>query len=508
MTANQDERARLLSSLSDEHRGQVELLLQADEKASEHHLLESLNASVGAVAKAVKHGRIRDYELREIVGEGGMGSVFRAFHSRLQRYVALKLLPQLDRMHRPDTIARFDREMAAVGRLRHPNIVQATDAGEENGVHYLALEFVEGADAGRISRTIGPLSVANACEIIRQTALGLQHAHDNDLIHRDIKPSNLMVSTDGIVKIADMGLAMLNVPGELTASGQVMGTMDYIAPEQIEDARNIDGRADLYSLGCTLYHLLAGRAPFDLPQYDGVLQKLRAHESSEPTPISEHRTDVPEEVVQILNCLLAKKPQDRFTTATELVEAITPHADGSHIAKLVRRAGGIREADRSTDRIVAREIDTSVDRSSASVPNSDRVVGAGAAPATNSADAPQASARRSIIVAILCLAGLLFAANAAPLIRIVTNKGVLVIENHEDVDVLIARGKTDPVTIRDNATDRVYTLDVGDDYQLVIKEPSTGNEFTTKNFSIKRNKKTVFDARAEMASVAEAKKKL
>lgn len=316
----------------------------------------------------------------------------------------------------------------------------------------------------------------------------------------DIKPSNLLVSSDGTVKIADMGLALLQVESDLTTDGQVMGTVNYIAPEQIENAKRVDARTDLYSLGCTFYQLLSGRAPFDLPAHDGVLQKLRAHENSVPVPIAELRPDVPAEVAQIVTRLLAKQPQDRFASAAELVEAITPHAHGAHIAKLVRRAGGITEAEYSTDRIVAVEIDTSVVGNRTPRAGKSHASLEATGGASDRVTAAKNPTNRKVIVALLCAIGLLFAVNAPQLMRIATNKGVLVIENQDGVDVLITRGKKDPVTIRDKATNREYTLDVGDDYQLVIKEPKTGTEFTTETFSIKRNQETVFDAHAEMAN--------
>ena len=162
--------------------------------------------------------------------------------------------------------------MKAVGKLVHPNIVHAYDAGEEAGIHFLVMEYVDGVDVTRIQKRCGQLAVADACEIVRQAAIGLQHAHENRMVHRDIKPSNLLATKDGVVKVLDLGLALLHegdaaAARDLTNTGQVMGTLDYMAPEQADDTHAVDIRADIYSLGCTLYSLLAGQPPFAGPQF-------------------------------------------------------------------------------------------------------------------------------------------------------------------------------------------------------------------------------------------------
>src|SRR5205085_11414758 len=184
------------------------------------------------------------------------GTVYKAEHTRLRRLVAIKLL-SADRTQSPSAVARFDREMHAIGGLDHPNIVRALDAGEHEGKHFLVMEFVAGDDVSALLARLGPVPVADACEIVRQAALGLQHAHQAGLVHRDIKPGNLMLTPDGVVKVLDLGLALLSQPAEtgreLTGSGQVMGTLDYMAPEQGDDMHGVDIRADVYSLGATLY---------------------------------------------------------------------------------------------------------------------------------------------------------------------------------------------------------------------------------------------------------------
>ena len=200
--------------------------------------------------------QLGQYQLIEELGHGGMGYVYKALHTKLKRTVAVKLLP-VDRQRLPQAVSRFHREMEAVGRVDHPNIVRAHDAGEADGQFFLAMEFVEGVTLASLVRRLGPLDVADACEVVRQAAIGLQHVHEHGLVHRDVKPSNLMLTTTGVVKVLDLGLARLQVEeyghGDATASSQIMGSADYMAPEQGSNPRDADARADVYSLGCTLF---------------------------------------------------------------------------------------------------------------------------------------------------------------------------------------------------------------------------------------------------------------
>src|SRR5262249_38269469 len=196
-----------------------------------------------------------------------------------------KILPP-ERTRDPLAVARFVREMAAVGRLEHPNVVRATDAGEEDGTHFLAMELVEGIDLGHLVRFLGPLPVPDACELIRQAALGLQYVHERQIVHRDVKPSNLMLASTGEVKILDLGLALLQgdfADEELTGSGQLLGTAAYMAPEQWHDTHAVDVRADVYGLGCALYKLLAGKAPFSGSDSHSLAHVMQAH-ASQPVP--------------------------------------------------------------------------------------------------------------------------------------------------------------------------------------------------------------------------------
>ena len=200
---------------------------------------------------------IGPYKIEAVLGEGAMGKVYLATHTQLKRKVAIKTMRQMNESD-PLRIGRFQREMEAVGRLDHPNIVRATDAGEDNGIQFIAMEFVEGTDVQNILDQCGPLSPELACEIVRQTAEGLSNIQEHGLVHRDLKPSNLIVSRAGQVKILDLGIARLRDDdqlGTLTADGGLMGTPDFIAPEQVLETGCVDIRADIYSLGLSLIHI-------------------------------------------------------------------------------------------------------------------------------------------------------------------------------------------------------------------------------------------------------------
>ncbi len=216
---------------------------------------------------------------------------------------------------------------------------------EVGGVHLLVMEYVDGLDFAEIVRRVGPLSIADACEVARQAAQGLQCSHENGLVHRDIKPSNLMLSSSGVVKVLDLGLAQVqqaeSTGGEITGVDQVMGTPDYMSPEQAMESRAVDIRTDLYSLGCTLYHLLAGRPPFSGAKYDTGMKKVAAHIHEEPPPIQLVRGDVPKPVAALVERLLVKDPQARVGTPGLVVDGLAPFCEGSKLIALLReRAAG------------------------------------------------------------------------------------------------------------------------------------------------------------------------
>jgi serine/threonine protein kinase len=284
---------------------------------------------------------IGPYELLEPLGHGGMGSVYLARHQQLGKQVAIKLLP-LRPFRNDHYAARFQREIRAAGRLNHPAIVSATDAGEHQATHYLVMEYIEGLDLSRTVRLAGPLAIADACEIIRQTALGLSYAHADGIVHRDIKPSNIMLNRQGDVKILDFGLAQVGLwdeaSAELTTVGQLMGTLDYMAPEQAERADAVDYRADLYSLGATLFRLLCGRAPLAASPDLSPLAKLRLLGSYDPPALDVLRTDAPAELVALSTQLLARDPRERPASAAHVAEQLAPLAEGANLSGLIEVA--------------------------------------------------------------------------------------------------------------------------------------------------------------------------
>jgi serine/threonine-protein kinase len=277
------------------------------------------------------------YLLLERLGEGGMGAVYKARHRGLGRVVAVKLLRK-ERVANPLMRRRFRREIQVLAALVHPHVVHAYDAAEERGTCLLVMEYVEGVELSRLVREQGPLAVDRACEYIRQAALGLQHAHEHGLVHRDIKPANLLLAAkSGTVKLLDLGLARLMQPEEegaepssaLTQEGVVMGTPDFMAPEQAWDCSRVDIRADLYSLGCTLYFLLTGHVPFP---GGPALQKMTRHLNDEPAPVEELRPEVPAGVAAVLRRLMAKRPEQRYQSPAELVQALAGLGSGGGAA--------------------------------------------------------------------------------------------------------------------------------------------------------------------------------
>lgn len=304
-------------------------------------------AAESGPAPAAELRQIGDYQLLGKLGQGGMGTVYRALQVKLGKTVALKVLPP-GYTQDARAVSRFEREMKAIGRLNHPNIIQAFDAREIEGTSILVMEYVEGQDLARLVRHRGPLAVSDACELVRQTAVGLQYVHENGLVHRDIKPSNLMLARGPQVKILDLGLALLRTdqPGrEMTNTGQAVGSVDYMAPEQIHDSHHVDIRADIYSLGCTLYKLLAGRAPVGDPEHKGAYEKMTAQVQNSPTPIRQLRGDVPAELAAVLDRMLAKNPGDRYAMPREVAEAVAPFAEGSDLGSLLARPTSVSETE-------------------------------------------------------------------------------------------------------------------------------------------------------------------
>ena len=281
--------------------------------------------------------QIGPYQLRERLGQGGMGTVYKAWHTKLRKTVAIKVLPSA-LANSDSAVARFDREMEAIGRLSHPNIIAARDADQRDGIHYLVMDCFEGVDVARLSKHIGKIGYRDAAEIVRQACLGLTHAHEKGLVHRDLKPSNLFLGADGVVRILDMGLARLacGQTEELTATGQIMGTADYMAPEQMESSHEVDIRADIYSLGATLYRLVTGTVPFPTANYSTLVGKLLA-QSQEPPPSLRGINDVPSDLADICDRMLQPKPDDRFGSPEEVAEALVEFASGANLTRFFER---------------------------------------------------------------------------------------------------------------------------------------------------------------------------
>lgn len=266
------------------------------------------------------------YTLLDSLGEGGSGLVFKARHRAMNRVVALKVIRK-EWLTDPEIVGRFCREIELISQLSHPHIVHAYDAGPLGARHVLVMEYIEGVSLERMVKEAGPLPVQQACEYIRQAALGLQHAHERGLIHRDVKPSNLLVTKAGVVKILDLGLARLRQPlspGQtdltlLAGQSVTQGTPDYLAPEQALDFHAADIRADIYSLGCTFYQLLAGRPPF---AGGSLAEKLMRHQQTEPRPVESERPDLPAEISTLLRKMLAKRPADRCQSPAEVAKSL------------------------------------------------------------------------------------------------------------------------------------------------------------------------------------------
>lgn len=266
------------------------------------------------------------YKVLEKLGSGGMGTVFLCEHKLMRRRVAVKVLPTAKAQDEA-SLGRFYREARAVAAVDHPNIVRAYDIDQDENLHFLVMEYVDGTNLQDLVKKFGALDVVRACHYMYGAAVGLQHACEIGLIHRDIKPGNILLDRSGVVKILDMGLARLLHDTEDNLTKQydenILGTADYLSPEQAEDSHTVDIRSDIYSLGATFYFLLTGQQPFP----EGTIpQKLIWHRSRQPKSVRELRPEVPEEVVAIVTKMMAKKPEDRFQTPAEVMAALAPWA--------------------------------------------------------------------------------------------------------------------------------------------------------------------------------------
>jgi serine/threonine protein kinase len=274
---------------------------------------------------------LEHYQLQEFIGGGGMGVVYRALDTRLNRTVALKILARQQSCD-AETVRRFRNEAQSAARLDHPNIARVYYVGEDRGLHFIVFEYIDGLNLRNLVAERGPLSVADAIRYTLQLAEALAHASRRDVVHRDIKPSNVLITGEGLVKLVDMGLARLHQleqSTDLTASGVTLGTFDYISPEQARDPRLADVRSDIYSLGCTLYYMLTGNPPFP----DGtMLQKLLQHQEGAPPDPRELNPDVPEGLSRVVRTMLAKEPRKRYQTAEALATELVALAEELEIS--------------------------------------------------------------------------------------------------------------------------------------------------------------------------------
>jgi eukaryotic-like serine/threonine-protein kinase len=287
---------------------------------------------------------IGPYLVLDLLGEGGMGRVFRAKHTRLNRQVALKVIRE-EKLSNQRSVNRFLQEIHAAAQLSHPNVVLAYDAESADRTLFLSMEYVEGTDLTKLVAANGPMPFRQACDAIRQAALGLQHAHEMGLVHRDIKPSNLLYTPKGQVKVLDLGLAMLNQkelkggdqPNRVTQDGFIIGTPDFLAPEQAQNSGNVDTRADVYSLGATLYYLLTGQVPYDAPT---PTEKLIKHITEPPPSLLRLRPDAPPQLDAVVRWMMAKRPEVRPQTPANVALALSPFCPGGPVNPVVSQSFG------------------------------------------------------------------------------------------------------------------------------------------------------------------------
>ncbi|HUG93243.1 MAG TPA: serine/threonine-protein kinase [Planctomycetaceae bacterium] len=315
--------------LSPEELSRVVRSLSQDDSCDVRRLKECLveqNKLTRFQVEAVQHGMVKrlflgDYILLERIGMGGMGFVYKAKHRFMSRVVAIKVLPEFA-VRTAQNLKRFQREVRAAASLEHPNIVPAYDAGECGGSHFLVMQYIDGPNLKQRVDDVGPLNTAQAVDCLIQAARGLAYAHQKGVVHRDMKPSNLLLSRDGVIKILDMGLARLmedlseEDEGRLTQPGQLLGTVDYVAPEQILDTHEADARSDVYSLGCTLHYLRTGAPPYT---GSSIAEVLYAHEQLPPPPLPAGADDDSQILAEIYQLMMQKSPADRYQNMNELI---------------------------------------------------------------------------------------------------------------------------------------------------------------------------------------------
>lgn len=439
------------------------------------------------------------YVLLDELGAGGMGAVYKALHQQMDRIVALKILPK-EAVDSEEKVRRFHREVKTAAKLEHPNIVTAHDAREDKGYHFLVMSLVSGSDLSKLVRQQGPLPISKAVDCIVQAARGLEHAHQLGIIHRDIKPANLLLNKKGKVKILDMGLARIDggdssedktMSMELTQAGAVMGTIAYLAPEQALDTRMADARSDIYSLGCTLYYLLTGK-PIYLE--DTFMKTMLAHREADIPALKDERESIPEELETVFAKMVAKKPEDRFQSMTEVISAL----ETIEIADDAWNQNAIDTPDPFQETQTMRDVETSQD-------------------VIERQPSPQGSSdgfgKSKFLIfaaaaAFVLLTGIIY--------RIQTDKGTITVELADES--IAARLTASGVIIEDG--DHKWTVNIGDSYKLPAGETysarlpkdsglmltvtdDSGTELDTKKFQIRRDGKVLVKVTASAPAIVQ-----
>ena len=312
-------------------------IVQVSDEALSHALVET-GVLTPYQADQLCSGRTKlnlgPYAITDWIGQGGMGQVFKAVHQVMGRECAVKVLPLSKST--PQSIASFIREIRTQAQLDHEHLVRAYDAGHDGNVHYLVTEYVPGTDLRRLVRSHGPLTMQKSANVILQAARGLQHAHERGLIHRDVKPGNILVTPDGIAKVSDLGLAAcMHDPESDPRAGKIVGTADYLSPEQIKTPLEVGAPSDIYSLGCTLYYSITGKVPFP---GGSTSDKARRHCEETPWHPRRFNSEISEEFVEIIADMMEKDVETRIQTAEEVVARLEPWASdvGPIVAQLTK----------------------------------------------------------------------------------------------------------------------------------------------------------------------------
>ncbi len=423
---------------------------------------------------------IGPYRLMESLGHGGMGSVFLAEHTMLHKRVAVKLVHFPE--HNIDAKSRFEREVLAVGKLQHPSIVAATDAGREGDLQYLVMEHVRGLDLSRMCRRVACFTIPDVCEIGRQAAIALSYAHSQGFVHRDIKPSNMMLDESGMVKLLDFGLVMYDrwdsAVSELTTVGQFLGTLDYIAPEQAERSGAVDHRADLYGLGASMFRLLCGRGPLAAMPNLSPLEKIRLLANHQPPLLEVLRPDAPAELCQLINSLLQTNPQHRPPSAAHVAQSLEPLCKAANLSALISSAQAVD--DEVENRVRPQQLSPSLSMEASKLSPSET-------PRIEQLR-PNAAAKRFgrtwSWIATACLPLSFF---AGILIQWETNDGQLVIESElPDAEIKIKRNEDGSEKSLKIETGNAVTKLRSGQYTLELASPSDGISLENGAFNVTR----------------------